>query len=114
MHTTHNRSIPANWLVKYAGHPTPTLVWRDVHGNEIPWSTTEDFSRKFDAFIDKRSTTLRIHNPRITDSGYYTLYADNERVQKEQKFQLLVKGILSESGITFHHNNKKLNTNFVL
>lgn len=82
----------ANWFVKFLGHPKPTLVWRDLHGNEIPWSTVEDHSRKFDAFIGKDSTTLKIHHPKIGDSGYYTLSADNGRMQKEQKFQLLVKG----------------------
>lgn len=94
LHTAHTRAnVSANWLVKYAGYPTPTLVWHDVHGNEIPWSSDEDTSRKFNAFLEKRSTILKIHSPRITDSGYYTLSADNERLQKEQKFQLLVKGI---------------------
>lgn len=89
----HNeRSSVAKWFVKYAGHPKPTLVWRDLHGNEIPWSTFEDHNRKFDAFIDKDSTTLKIHHPKIGDSGAYILYADNGRIQKEQKFELFVKG----------------------
>lgn len=106
-----NRTHTANWYVKYAGHPAPTLVWRDMHGNEIPWSTTEDLNRKIDAFVDKRSTTLKIHNPKIGDSGHYTLYADNGRIQKEQKFQLLVKGVcLCVFGELFH-SSKKLYTN---
>lgn len=33
---------------------------------------------------------MKIRNPRVSDSGYYTLYADNGRIQKEQKFQLQV------------------------
>lgn len=89
----NNRGSIAKWYVKFLGHPKPTLVWRDLHGNEIPWSTVEDHTRKFDAFIAKDSTTLKIHHPKIGDSGFYTLYADNGRIQKEEKFQLLVKGI---------------------
>lgn len=83
----------AKWIIKYLGHPAPTVVWRDLHGNDIPWSTTEDKTHKLVAIIDKISTTLKINSPKIGDSGYYTLFADNGRVQKEQKFQLLVRGI---------------------
>lgn len=79
--------------MKYAGHPFPSLVWRDLRGNEIPWSSIEDKNRKYEATKDNRSTTLKIRNPKITDSGFYTLYADNGQMQKEQKFRLLVKGI---------------------
>lgn len=88
-----NRGSIAKWYVRFSGHPKPTLVWRDLHGNEIPWSTVEDHSRKFDAFLTKDSTTLNIYHPKIGDSGFYTLYADNGRIQKEEKFELLVKGI---------------------
>lgn len=88
-----DRSSIAKWFVKYVGHPRPTLVWRDLHGNEIPWSSFEDQNRKFDAFIDKDSTILNIYNPKIGDSGFYTLYADNGKIKKEEKFQLLVKGM---------------------
>lgn len=84
----------AKWYVKYSGHPTPTLMWRDVQGREIPWSNDDGSNpnRKYEATQDKRSTTLKIRNPQIGDSGYYTLYASNGQIQKEQKFQLLVKG----------------------
>lgn len=78
--------------MKYSGHPVPTLVWRDTHGNEIPWSVEDDKSRKIVATKDKTSTTLRIKDPKINDSGNYTLFADNDKMQKEQQFQLLVKG----------------------
>lgn len=92
----------AKWYVKYSGHPVPTLVWHDVHGNEISWSTTEDKSRKFEATLEKRSTTLKIRNPKITDSGNYVLKANNGKKQKEQQFQLLVreKPEASLTGIT--------------
>lgn len=80
------------WYVKYSGHPFPTLVWRDIRGFEIPWSVEEDKSHKFEAIKDKRTTTLKIRNPQIGDSGFYTLHASNGKIEKEQQFQLLVKG----------------------
>lgn len=80
------------WHIKYAGHPMPTLVWLDPRGNEIPWSSTSDRNRKLEATMDKRTTTLKIRNPVIGDSGPYTLRANNGKMKKEQRFQLLVKG----------------------
>lgn len=82
------------WFVKYSGHPFPTLVWHDTRGNEIPWSVEDDKNRKFVATKDKASTTLKIKNPRISDSGFYTLFASNDKMHREQQFQLLVKGII--------------------
>lgn len=92
--STNNNDIThmAKWYIRFSGYPKPTLVWLDLHGNEIPWSTIEDRNRKFNAIIEEDSTSLKIHHPKISDSGYYTLYADNGQIQKEQKFQLLVKG----------------------
>lgn len=81
-----------NWYVKYTGHPVPEIVWRDIRGNEIPWSLSEDKNRKFEATKDGKSTTLKIRKPKLGDSGFYVLHADNGRMIKEQKFQLLVKG----------------------
>lgn len=83
------------WFVKFSGHPVPTLVWRDIHGHPIAWSTVNDRNNpesKYEAIQDTRSTTLKIRYPKINDSGNYTLYANNGKMQKEQKFQLLVKG----------------------
>lgn len=82
----------AKWLVKYSGHPFPTIVWRDPRGNEIPWSTKEDKSRKFEAIVDRRSTILKIRNPKITDSGIYILHAENGYISKDQEFKLFVRG----------------------
>lgn len=90
--TLNSTKREAKWLVKYSGHPFPALVWRDPRGNEIQWSTKEDKSRKFEATFDKRSTTLKIRNPKIGDSGNYVLHADNGRIQKDQEFKLLVRG----------------------
>lgn len=94
MLTLNSTKREAKWFVKYSGHPFPTLVWRDARGNEIPWSTKEDKSRKFEATIDRRSTILKIRNPKITDSGTYILHADNNNIQKDQEFKLFVRGNL--------------------
>lgn len=78
------------WVVEYRGYPAPKLVWYDIHGDEIPWSTIEQKSCKYEAIQDKRRVTLKIRDVRVSDSGYYTLHADNGQMQKEQKFQLTV------------------------
>lgn len=82
----------AKWYVKYAGHPTPTLVWHDNRDMEIPWSPVEDSTRKLDAIKDGKSTTLKIRNPKIGDSGTYVLKANNGEKSAEKIFQLFVKG----------------------
>ncbi|XP_055298878.1 vascular endothelial growth factor receptor 1-like isoform X19 [Sitodiplosis mosellana] len=79
------------WIAKYAGHPIPEIVWRDTRGNEIPWSLSEDKNRKYEAIKDGKSTTLKIRQPKIGDSGFYILRGDNGQKQEERKFQLLVK-----------------------
>lgn len=91
MEVTSNKK-EVQWHAKYSGHPIPKIVWRDIRGNEIPWSLSEDKSRKYEATKDDKSTTLKIRNPKIGDSGFYTLYGDNDQKHEERKFQLLVKG----------------------
>lgn len=87
----------ATFSAKYTGIPIPTIFWRDINGNPIPWSKTENKTRKYEALkFDKKlktSTTLRIRAPKTSDSGFYTLCANNGQIQKEQKFELLVKGV---------------------
>lgn len=82
----------AKWYVKFAGHPTPTLVWRDPHGHEIPWRELEYPDQKYEATRDRVSTTLKIRIPRISDSGVYTLFASNGKLEKEKQFTLYVRG----------------------
>lgn len=79
-------------MAKYTGYPIPKIVWRDIRGNEIPWSLSEDKSRKYEATKDDKTTTFKIRNPKIGDSGFYILHGDNGQKQEEKKFQLLVKG----------------------
>lgn len=94
MVTLNSTKREAKWYVKYSGYPSPTIVWRDTRGYDIPWSTKEDKSHKFEATFDRRSTILKIRNPKITDSGIYILHADNNNIQKDQEFKLFVRGNL--------------------
>lgn len=64
------------------------MIWRDHEGDEIPWTTGNHKGCKYEAIQNKQSVTLKIKDVRTTDTGDYTLYADNGRVQKEQKFHL--------------------------
>lgn len=82
------------WVVDVRGYPTPELIWRDRDGDEIPWSTGNQKGCKFEAIQSKQSVILKIKDLRISDTGDYILYADNGRVQKEQKFHLEVINIL--------------------
>lgn len=90
--TVDSDQVEAIFTAKYSGYPEPMLIWYDTYGNQIPWSAKN--SVKFEAILDHttQQTALKINRPQIADSGYYTLWADNGHVQKEQKFQLLVKG----------------------
>lgn len=82
------------WVVDVRGHPDPKLVWRDREGDEIPWTTGNHKGCKYEAIQNKQSVTLKIKDIRTTDTGDYTLYADNGRVQKQQKFHLDVINVL--------------------
>lgn len=89
--------LPANkpeakWYADYAGYPTTTIVWRDPNQNEIPWTQIDKKDNKIVAMLENSSTILKIRYPKISDSGTYTLYARNERMEKKQEFKLFVKG----------------------
>lgn len=85
------------WYLRYASYPPiEQLVWRDVRGNEIPWITDTDRNpqRKLEARIEEeRKIILIIRNININDSGFYKLYANNGKMEKELKMELRVKGI---------------------
>lgn len=81
------------WVVDVRGSPAPTLIWRDREGDDIPWSNGNQKGCKYEAIANKQSVTLKIKDIRTTDTGDYTLYADNGRVQKQQKFHLDVLNI---------------------
>lgn len=97
------KDFDAKWHVKYSGNPHPNVVWKDSHGNEIPWTQTIDENGKFDVMHDNRTTTLRIRNLRISDSGNYTLNADNGLQKNIKAFELLVYG----------EKKSKINLNFM-
>lgn len=86
-------NIPeVKWYVRYSGYPSPTIKWRDSMNNEIPWTYSKNKYNKIDARLEKSLTILKIRNPTINDSGTYTLYANNERMERKQEFVLFVRG----------------------
>lgn len=78
----NSTEVEAKWIVLYFGHPTPTLTWYDFLSNPIQLSLGEDKNRKFDAIHDKRTTTIKIRNPKISDSGNYTIKWEKDRREK--------------------------------
>lgn len=96
--TIDSNQPDARIFVKYWGYPNPTVVWRDTHGNKVPGSATQNDGqpRKFETLFDadENLTILRILQPTVKDSGNYTLCANNSRIERNQTFQLLVKGML--------------------
>lgn len=90
-----SRIVQARYTIKFIGYPTPTINWRDIHGNDIPWSlsTCSEKNCKYIPLQTERTTTLKIQHPNLNDSGTYILYADNGHIQKEHKFQLLIEGM---------------------
>lgn len=86
----------AKWVVDIQSFPPGPIFnawWTDNHGVRIPWSYQEDHE-KVATLFDNKTTTLTISYPRIADLGNYTLFVDNGRVQKQQTFQLLIKGMV--------------------
>lgn len=83
----------ASWNVKYSGYPKPTIIWRDPHNNEIPWTELESHDHKIEAKRFEHQTTLTIRKPTISDSGNYTLHAENGIETKDKKFELFVGGM---------------------
>lgn len=91
----------ASFSLEYLGYPVPTLLWRDIYGNEIP--RQNDGKHRFLAYGKQNGlTTVKIKHPRVSDSGNYTLHAKNGRMEKEQKFELYVKGMFEFSLIYVH------------
>lgn len=91
-----SKQSSVKWYLRYASYPPiESLLWRDVRGNEIPWITDTDMNpqRKLEARIEEdRKIILSIRNININDSGFYRLYANNGKMEKELKMELRVKG----------------------
>lgn len=86
----------AKWTVKYNSYPIlKTLVWRDTRGNDIRWSNEPDRESHIEAinYIDRKQASIVISKLTMSDSGFYTLFADNGKINKTQKFELRVEGI---------------------
>lgn len=94
------------WVVEVRGHPEPKLVWRDREGDEIPWTTGNHKGCKYEAIRNRENVILKIKDVRITDTGDYTLHADNGRVVKEQKFHLDVVNISRRKPNIAKHNSQ--------
>lgn len=83
--------------LRYLSHPPiETMMWRDVHGIEIPWITdpNQGLYSKFDARREDQRITLTIRHLSVADAGEYTLYANNGKMETERKIALRVKGNL--------------------
>lgn len=80
------------WSAEYFGNPQPAIVWTDNLGKMIEWSQTKGEMDKIYAVNANRLTKLRIHNLSISDSGTYTLHADNGKTKEEKEIELVVYG----------------------
>lgn len=76
--------------------PIESMMWRDVHGTEIPWSALDinqgPTNEKFDARRTTQRITLTIRDLVIADAGEYALQASNGRMKTEKKIMLRVRG----------------------
>lgn len=105
-----SKQSEVRWYLRYASYPPiESLLWRDVRGNEIPWITDTDRNpqRKLEARIEEdRKIKLIIRNININDSGYYKLYANNGKMEKELKMELRVKGICNFLAFVLSRTNE--------
>lgn len=85
-------SEEVNWHATCVGNPVPKVIWRDNHGNDIPMSSTENRTTKFEATQRGSMISLKIRRPTIADVGYYILWADNGKMTKTEQFELIIKG----------------------
>lgn len=85
------------WYLKYASYPAvETIEFRDRSKEVVPWMSGFDMDpkRKIEAKRENRRIMVVIRNISIADSGTYTLYAFNGRMEKERRIELKVKGLL--------------------
>lgn len=82
--------------MKYSSYPpVETLEFRDKNKDVVPWLSGFDNEAKLKikAIRESRSVTVLIQNISIADSGTYTLYAYNGRMERERRIELKVKGL---------------------
>lgn len=85
------------WYLKYASYPSiETLEFRDKNKEVVPWMSgfDTDTRKKIEAKRESRRITVLIRNISIADSGTYTLYANNGKMDRERRIELKVKGTI--------------------
>uniref|UniRef100_A0A1B0GCK6 Ig-like domain-containing protein n=1 Tax=Glossina morsitans morsitans TaxID=37546 RepID=A0A1B0GCK6_GLOMM len=75
--------------VRYSGYPWPTLTWYRPDGSEI----LPVPNQKFNITTTESSSTLKISNPRLLDSGTYVINATNGYTTKSQQFNVSISDI---------------------
>lgn len=66
----------ANIFAKYSGYPSPSILWRDIHGHDIK----QELSNHNDEL-----TFLPVSTDEL---GNYTLFAHNNQTCKEVNIQV--------------------------
>lgn len=90
------------WHVNFKGNPSPTTIWQDVYGKEIPWGR----KGKIHTTKGNQWAKLKIRNLTCEDSGEYVFLAENMLESKKQIFRLSVEGkinrFVEEHTLDFH------------
>lgn len=73
--------------VRYSGYPWPTLKWYSPNGTEI------FKSHKYDITTDDISSTLKIYNTRLWDTGTYIVEATNTETSLRREFNVTIEDI---------------------
>ncbi|KAM7353304.1 PDGF- and VEGF-receptor related isoform 6-T7 [Cochliomyia hominivorax] len=73
--------------VRYSGYPWPTIKWFNPNGTEI------FKSNKFDITTDDVSSTLKIFNTRLWDTGTYVVEAVNSETSLKREFNVTIEDI---------------------
>lgn len=88
--------------VRYSGYPWPKLKWYNPKGSEI------FNNNKFEITIDDVSSTLKIYNTRLWDTGIYVVEATNTETTLKREFTVTIEDIpiISMSDVYVHANEK--------
>ncbi|XP_037824042.1 vascular endothelial growth factor receptor 1 isoform X1 [Lucilia sericata] len=73
--------------VRYSGYPWPKLKWYNPNGTEI------FNNHKFEITTDDVSSTLKIYNTRLWDTGTYTVEATNTDTTMKREFNVTIEDI---------------------
>ncbi|SPP79792.1 blast:Platelet-derived growth factor receptor alpha [Drosophila guanche] len=78
-----NRTI--TMTAEFGGYPQPSFKWYKPDGSEI-WQTEHNFN----IVSEESSTTLRLHNAQLKDSGTYVLKGTNGNVTRSLEYNVSV------------------------